>query len=66
MVYRVQYYKALVGQTATHSNTVRKFCSKGKRYLLKADPFREDTMSKEIISIGSETRPLVLVVGEYQ
>ncbi|KAJ9558298.1 hypothetical protein OSB04_012912 [Centaurea solstitialis] len=30
------------------------------------DPISEDAMSKEIISIGSETRPPVLVVGEYQ
>ncbi|KAJ9546915.1 hypothetical protein OSB04_019458 [Centaurea solstitialis] len=29
-------------------------------------PHREDKMSKEMISIGSETRPPVLVVGEYQ
>ncbi|KAJ9566383.1 hypothetical protein OSB04_002349 [Centaurea solstitialis] len=30
------------------------------------DPISKDAMSKEIISIGSETRPPVLVVGEYQ
>ncbi|KAJ9541871.1 hypothetical protein OSB04_028377 [Centaurea solstitialis] len=38
----------------------------GKHQLLKTDPISEDAMSKEIISIGSETRPPVLVVGEYQ
>ncbi|KAJ9539021.1 hypothetical protein OSB04_031754 [Centaurea solstitialis] len=37
-----------------------------KHQLLKTDPISEDAMSKEIISIGSETRPPVLVVGEYQ
>ncbi|KAJ9542000.1 hypothetical protein OSB04_028506 [Centaurea solstitialis] len=37
-----------------------------KHHLLKTDPIFEDAISKEIISIGSETRPPVLVVGEYQ
>ncbi|KAJ9552311.1 hypothetical protein OSB04_016356 [Centaurea solstitialis] len=44
----------------------RKLCPNGKHQLLKTDPISEDAMSKEIISIGSETRPPVLVVGEYQ
>ncbi|KAJ9556868.1 hypothetical protein OSB04_011482 [Centaurea solstitialis] len=43
-----------------------KFGSIEKRHLLKPDPSCEDTMLKEIISIGSETQPPVLVVGEYQ
>ncbi|KAJ9535992.1 hypothetical protein OSB04_un000843 [Centaurea solstitialis] len=42
------------------------FRSIEKRHLLKADPSCENTISKEIISIGSETRPPVLVVGKYQ
>ncbi|KAJ9542001.1 hypothetical protein OSB04_028507 [Centaurea solstitialis] len=33
---------------------------------ISLDPIFEDAISKEIISIGSETRPPVLVVGEYQ
>ncbi|KAJ9541957.1 hypothetical protein OSB04_028463 [Centaurea solstitialis] len=57
----------LIRTSFTHGFTNSQlFCSNEKRHLLKADPSCEDTMSKEIISIGSETRPPVLVVGEYQ
>ncbi|KAJ9561466.1 hypothetical protein OSB04_006626 [Centaurea solstitialis] len=48
------------------SDSPRKLCPIEKHHLLKTDPVSEDVMSKEIISIGSETRPPVLVVGEYQ
>ncbi|KAJ9541999.1 hypothetical protein OSB04_028505 [Centaurea solstitialis] len=47
-------------------DVTRFLCPIRKHHLLKTDPIFEDAISKEIISIGSETRPPVLVVGEYQ